>query len=139
MPKDNGSPAIKALREEIAAIEKAQQPTHDKIAALQQELEEGQAIIARNEAAIAVLEGNVTIASPRSATRTPSGRSPRGSVTDAIMRTVGERPGVSAAEVANVTGAKKQTVTSALQKLAADGRLEKVKLDGSNRVGYKLP
>src|SRR4051812_1943890 len=74
MATQTGSPAIKALEDEIASIEKAQQPTREKIRELENELVEGQAIIARNRAAFDVLNGNVAVASgaPRRGRRASS-------------------------------------------------------------------
>ncbi len=62
----------------------------------------------------------------------------RGQVKEAILNAVRERPGSSAGEIANVVGGSKSSVTSSLQKYAADGTLVKEKRPEGG-VGFKLP
>lgn len=67
-----------------------------------------------------------------------SSRRPRGQVRQAIMDAVADRPGASAAEIANVVGGSKASITSSLQKYAAEGVLIKEKRPEGG-VGFSLP
>lgn len=51
-------------------------------------------------------------------------RAPRGANREAILKLVGERPGISAAEVASVTGIAKPTVHTTISQLKRKGILE---------------
>jgi hypothetical protein len=129
-------PAIKALEDEIAAVEKAQQPTHDAIAKIeadaraavakrQAELREGEAVIARNRAAIDVLNGNVTVASPgrRSGRRTPSGPTASQIDESAILRFVKSNGPVGASEIGRHVGASGNPLSTKLKRMSDDGKL----------------
>jgi sugar-specific transcriptional regulator TrmB len=63
-------------------------------------------------------------------------RAPRGANREAILTLVGERPGVSAAEIADVTKISKPVTYNTLAKLVEQGRLAKTELPGG-RTGYK--
>ncbi len=88
------------------------------------------------EAALAALTNGAAAAAPRaraattrSAGRAPyaSGkgrRAPRGANREAILTVVRERPGISAAEVAAVTGIAKPTVHTTISQLKRKGILE---------------
>lgn len=75
------------------------------------------------------------------ATATPSGRAPyaggksrrapRGANREAILKLVGERPGISAAEVAEITNIAKPTVHTTISQLKRKGILEP---EGANGV-----
>jgi sugar-specific transcriptional regulator TrmB len=72
--------------------------------------------------------------SPRKArTRT---RAPRGANREAILSVVGERPGVSAAEIADVTKISRAVTYNTLAKLIEQGRIAKTELPGG-QTGYK--
>ncbi|MDP9376430.1 MAG: hypothetical protein M3P40_02450 [Actinomycetota bacterium] len=64
-------------------------------------------------------------------------RRPRGQVREAIFAAVSDRPGSSAAEIATVVGGSKASITSSLQKYAADGALVKEKRPEGG-VGFRL-
>ena len=71
-----------------------------------------------------------------SAARAP--RAPRGQNKARILGVVGERSGVSAAEVAQATGIASATVSSTLAKLASSGEVLREQLPGGG-VGFRLP
>jgi len=100
------------------------------------------------EAVLAALNGesvpngataSVSRARPRSAAspaRAPyaggkSRRAPRGANREAILKIVGERPGISAAEVAEITNIAKPTVHTTISQLKRKGILEP---EGANGV-----
>jgi uncharacterized coiled-coil protein SlyX len=129
MAKTNGHPAIKALEDEIAAVEKAQQPTRDQIAELEAQLVEGQQIIARNRAAIDVLNGNVSIASgaPRTRARRSSGTGLTVSQIDenAIVTFVGAHQRVGASQIGQHVGASGNALSLKLRAMVESGVLTK--------------
>ena len=57
-------------------------------------------------------------------------RAPRGANREAIMKLVGERPGVSAAEIADVTKISRAVTYNTLSKLVQQGLLAKSELPG---------
>jgi sugar-specific transcriptional regulator TrmB len=63
-------------------------------------------------------------------------RAPRGANREAIMTVVGERPGVTAAEIADVTKISRAVTYNTLAKLVEQGRLDKTELPGG-QTGYK--
>src|SRR4051812_37834712 len=80
-------------------------------------------------------------AASRPATRGTSARksrsrAPRGANREAILTLVGERPGVSAAEISDVTKISRAVTYNTLAKLVDQGRLEKAELPGG-MTGYK--
>jgi DNA-binding transcriptional ArsR family regulator len=103
------------------------------------------------EAVLAALSGDYTAANgsgsgtaparprPRAAapvSRAPyaggkSRRAPRGANREAILKLVGERPGISAAEVAEITNIAKPTVHTTISQLKRKGILEP---EGANGV-----
>jgi hypothetical protein len=64
-------------------------------------------------------------------------RAPRGENRRKILGVISDRPGVSAAEIASVTGVKKTVTYSTLTKLVADGLAEKVEI--GSVAGYRVP
>jgi DNA-binding transcriptional ArsR family regulator len=91
------------------------------------------------EAVLAALTNGSTVAAPvapraRAATTRPAGRAPyaggksrrapRGANREAILSVVRERPGVSAAEVAEITRIAKPTVHTTISQLKRKGILE---------------
>jgi hypothetical protein len=73
-------------------------------------------------------------ASPaRGKTRT---RAPRGANREAILRVVGDRPGVSATEIADVTQISRAVTYHTLAKLVEQGQLAKTELPGG-QTGYR--
>jgi hypothetical protein len=72
-------------------------------------------------------------AAPARRTRT---RAPRGANREAILKLVGERPGVSAAEIAGVTKITRAVTYNTLSKLVEQGRLAKTELPGG-QTGYR--
>ncbi|HEY4276630.1 MAG TPA: winged helix-turn-helix domain-containing protein [Conexibacter sp.] len=60
-----------------------------------------------------------------------SRRAPRGANREAILKVVGERPGISAAEVAEITNIAKPTVHTTISQLKRKGILEP---EGANGV-----
>ncbi|MDO8211604.1 winged helix-turn-helix domain-containing protein [Conexibacter sp. CPCC 206217] len=100
------------------------------------------------EAVLAALSGDyaapVAVAAPARpraraaapASRAPyaggkSRRAPRGANREAILKLVGERPGISAAEVAEITNIAKPTVHTTISQLKRKGILEP---EGANGV-----
>jgi DNA-binding transcriptional ArsR family regulator len=103
------------------------------------------------EAVLAALSGDYTPngaaavvaapARPRARAAAPSGRAPyaggkarrapRGANREAILKLVGERPGISAAEVAEITNIAKPTVHTTISQLKRKGILEP---EGANGV-----
>jgi sugar-specific transcriptional regulator TrmB len=63
-------------------------------------------------------------------------RAPRGANREAILSVVGDRPGVSAAEISDVTKISRAVTYNTLAKLVEQGRLEKTPLPGG-QTGYK--
>jgi len=68
----------------------------------------------------------------------PAQRRPRGANRDAILSAVGERAGVTAAEIATATGIEKNVVYSTLGKLVRGGAVEAFELP-SGRKGHRIP
>jgi hypothetical protein len=103
----------------------------ERIASLEAAVEE----LPRLRAALAALEGGAAPASGggRRRAKAVDGRSsgrrrPRGANRDAILTVIGERPGVSVGEVANVVakqGVKKNVVYTTVNKLTKDGLITK--------------
>lgn len=98
------------------------------------------------EAVLAALNGesvaNGVASAPRARTRSAaparapyaggkSRRAPRGANREAILKIVGERPGISAAEVAEITNIAKPTVHTTISQLKRKGILEP---EGANGV-----
>ncbi len=99
------------------------------------------------EAVLAALNGdysapaNGNAGRPRARAAAPSGRAPyaggksrrapRGANREAILKLVGERPGISAAEVAEITNIAKPTVHTTISQLKRKGILEP---EGANGV-----
>ncbi len=93
--------------------------------------------LARLDGALRAMEGDHEVPGPRGA-RAPVPRAPRGRNRARILGVVGERSGVSAAEVAQATGIASATVSSTLAKLASAGEVEREQLPGGG-VGFRLP
>jgi sugar-specific transcriptional regulator TrmB len=78
---------------------------------------------------------------PRPATKGTSARksrsrAPRGANREAILSLVGERPGVTATEIADVTKISRAVTYNTLAKLVQQGQLSKTELPGG-QTGYK--
>ena len=69
-------------------------------------------------------------------TRKTRTRAPRGANREAILGVVGERPGVSAAEISDVTKISRAVTYNTLAKLIEQGRIAKTELPGG-QTGYK--
>jgi sugar-specific transcriptional regulator TrmB len=63
-------------------------------------------------------------------------RAPRGANREAILSVVGDRPGVSAAEISDVTKISRAVTYNTVAKLVEQGKLEKTQLPGG-QTGYK--
>jgi hypothetical protein len=74
-------------------------------------------------------------AAPARKSRTGT-RAPRGANREAILKLVGERPGVSAAEIADVTKISRAVTYNTLSKLVQQGLLAKTELPGG-QTGYR--
>lgn len=85
----------------------------------------GAAVAARPRARAAVPAGRAPYAGGKSR------RAPRGANREAILKLVGERPGISAAEVAEITNIAKPTVHTTISQLKRKGILEP---EGANGV-----
>jgi len=134
---------IKTIDARLAAITKELEHQREEFAKatepLTQELSELQDVRSR----ITGESTRPTATRPRTANRTTNGtersaRAPRGQNAARILDVVAERPGVSAAQVAEASGLAKPTVATALSKLAQDGRVQREELS-PGRVGWKLP
>jgi hypothetical protein len=79
-----------------------------------------------------------TNAAPRRAParRSTRPRAPRGANREAVLNAVSERPGVTAATIADVTKISKAVTYNTLAKLVEQGKLEKTELPGG-QTGYK--
>jgi hypothetical protein len=75
-----------------------------------------------------------TKAAPAPKARAP--RAPRGANREAILKLVGERPGVSAGEISDVTKIKRAVTYNTLSKLVEQGQLAKTELPGG-QTGYQ--
>lgn len=64
-------------------------------------------------------------------------RTPRGANREAVLRALHDRPGVSSAELAAVSGVERNTLYALLTRLVIEGELEKQALP-SGRNGYAL-
>jgi len=75
----------------------------------------------------------------RAAARAPSARkrAARGANREAVLRVVGERPGVTASEISTASGVQRATLSTLLRTLVSRGELEKRSLP-SGRTGYAL-
>lgn len=134
-------PAIRAMEDEIAAIEKQQEPTRKQIAELEAQLVEGQQIIARNRAAIDVLNGNVALGT--TATPTRRRRSSSGGVTASqiderrIIDTVAANGWTKANVIAEAVGVSGNPLSLKLRAMVEDGKLKR---RGERRATeYALP
>jgi predicted Rossmann fold nucleotide-binding protein DprA/Smf involved in DNA uptake len=65
-------------------------------------------------------------------------RAPRGANREAVLTAVGERPGVTAATIADVTKISRAVTYNTLAKLVEQGKIEKTELPGG-QTGYKAP
>ncbi|HWK25652.1 MAG TPA: helix-turn-helix domain-containing protein [Solirubrobacter sp.] len=74
--------------------------------------------------------------SAKRAARGSGQRRPRGANQEAILKVVGDRPGVSPTEIAQSTGIGQPVVYSTLTKLVEKGQVVKETLPGGN-TGYK--
>ncbi len=72
-----------------------------------------------------------------SATKAAAARAPRGARKAAVLAVIGERPGVSVAEIASVTGIDKPVIYNVTRSGIEKGELESVDLGGGRR-GFKL-
>ena len=93
--------------------------------------------LARLDGALRAMEGKPE-APGRGSDRARVSRAPRGQNKARILGVVGERSGVSAAEVAQATGIASATVSSTLAKLASSGEVLREQLPGGG-VGFRLP
>jgi hypothetical protein len=103
------------------------------------------------EAALAALGGPVdergsrpaaAAAARRPASKTrrspASARKPRGANREAVLRVLGERPGVSATELSGAAGVERPVLYALLTRLAERGEIVKESLPGGS-TGYSLP
>jgi hypothetical protein len=64
-------------------------------------------------------------------------RAPRGANREAVLRVVGERPGITTAEIAVASGVEKRTLYSLLSTLTKQAQLERQQLPG-RQTGYRV-
>ncbi len=93
--------------------------------------------LARLDGALRAMEGDLNMPY-RGGERASALRAPRGQNKARILGVVGERSGVSAAEIAKATGIASATVSSTLAKLASAGEVLREQLPGGG-VGFRLP
>lgn len=84
-----------------------------------------------------ILSTTVELPAPRCGATCVAKRAPRGANRAAVLRVLGERPGVSAAELAAATGIKKPVVYALLSRLIEDTEATKASLP-SGSLGYSL-
>ncbi len=121
----SGSPAIKVLEDEIASVENAQDPTRNQIAELEAQLIEGQQIIARNRAAIALLTGRTplpTAPSRRSSSRSP-GTPPEARAAAILTFVKAQSGGTTAKAIAEDLEISTNTLNQTLAPMLAAGAL----------------
>jgi hypothetical protein len=70
------------------------------------------------------------------ARRSTKPRAPRGANREAVLNAVGERPGVTAATISDLTKISRAVTYNTLAKLVEQGKLEKTELPGG-QTGYK--
>ncbi len=93
--------------------------------------------LARLDGALRAMEGDLDMPY-RSVERASTSRAPRGQNQARILGLVGERSGVSAAEIAQATGIAPATVSTTLAKLASANEVLREQLPGGG-VGFRLP
>jgi sugar-specific transcriptional regulator TrmB len=108
---------------------------------VERQLDALQPLVAEREQLQAALARPPFAAPTRPATKGTSARksrtrAPRGANREAILSVVGERPGVSAAEIADVTKISRAVTYNTLAKLVEQGRLAKTELPGG-QTGYR--
>jgi hypothetical protein len=81
-------------------------------------------------------QGGARPATKGTSARKQRSRAPRGANREAILSLVGERPGVSAGEISDVTKISKAVTYNTLAKLVEQGKLAKTELPGG-QTGYK--
>jgi predicted HTH transcriptional regulator len=105
------------------------------VEALQREREQIEAALAQPP--FATDRATAAAAAPRRApARSTRRRAPRGANREAVLNAVSERPGVTAATIADVTKISKAVTYNTLAKLVEQGKLEKTELPGG-QTGYK--
>jgi hypothetical protein len=143
------SDVIGDLRKDLEARLAEVQRRLANVEPLIRERDELQAVLTRAPFAAPVRPATRTPARPatrtsvRPATRGTSERkagtrAPRGANREAILKLVGQRPGVSAAEISDVTKISRAVTYNTLAKLVEQGRIEKTPLPGG-QTGYKPP
>ena len=115
----------------VAQIQRDIEKRLRELRPLIEEKEKLEAVLAALTGAYEANGGTGTRSRGRSSTsgsRTTYGRgrsrAPRGANREAILRVVGERPGITAAEVAEATGIAKPTVHTTISQLKRKGILE---------------
>src|SRR4051794_31464625 len=108
---------------------------------IEQELSGYEPLLSERDQIRAALTRPPFSAPSRPATRGTSARksrsrAPRGANREAILSLVGERPGVSAAEISDVTKISRAVTYNTLAKLVSQGRIDKTDLPGG-QTGYK--
>ncbi len=93
--------------------------------------------LARLDGALRAMEGDLDMPY-RGGERASASRAPRGQNKARILGVVGERSGVSAAEIAQATGIASARVSSTLAKLASADEVLREQLPGGG-VGFRLP
>ncbi len=128
--ENGGSAAIVALEQEIAAIEKAQEPTQQKIRELQAQLIEGANIIARNRAAIDILNGKTPVSSQAPSRARRGARAPQASseerehaITAALAQNASD--GLNGTELAEAMGVSPATARKTLDGMVTAGTIKK--------------
>jgi predicted HTH transcriptional regulator len=116
----------------------------DRLKEIERQLKDLDGLVREREQIEAALAQPPFAAEPRAAAaarraparRNSRPRAPRGANREAVLTAVGERPGVTAATIADVTKISKAVTYNTLAKLVAQGKLEKTELPGG-QTGYK--
>jgi hypothetical protein len=105
---------------------------------LVRERERLQAALAQPPFAAADRPAPAAARAPRRATARKSAkpRAPRGANLEAILKAVGDRPGVTASTIADVTKISRAVTYNTLAKLVEQSKIEKTELPGG-QTGYK--
>jgi DNA-binding transcriptional ArsR family regulator len=122
---------LERIRREIRERRQAAQAAHEE----SRRLERALAALRYEPPAASRLVDDAPRRQQRSAPRRP--RAAPGANREAILAVVHERPGVTAGEIAQVTGIPRSAVSPALSRLAGGGAVERTPLPGGG-VGFRV-
>jgi len=132
----------------VVVLDRVAEEIRERAAQLREELAERERLyreetqplrdeLARLDAALRAMSPESGEPRPAGSAAPPRARAPRGQNRERILAVVVERAGVSAAEVAQVTGIAPGTVATTLAKLASADEVVREQLPGGG-VGFRL-